>query len=128
MAILDKQYKMAESIYLEQNNIDEAMEMYQEMHKWDEAIEVAEAKVNHLNPSNAILGYFHPKHNGAKIFENHPNPVMLVFIGYALPEFSQKSTHVPGFQSFLIIIIIIGIYIAPFPFIKCSKALHIVIV
>ena len=25
-------------------------------------------------------------------------------------------------------IIIIGIYIAPFPFIKCSKALHIVIV
>ena len=27
-----------------------------------------------------------------------------------------------------IIIIIIGIYIAPFPFIKCSKALHIVIV
>ena len=54
MAILDKQYKMAESIYLEQNNIDEAMEMYQEMHKWDEAIEVAEAKVYHLNPSNAI--------------------------------------------------------------------------
>ena len=29
---------------------------------------------------------------------------------------------------YLIIIIIIGIYIAPFPFIKCSKALHIVIV
>ena len=29
---------------------------------------------------------------------------------------------------FFIIIIIIGIYIAPFPFIKCSKALHIVIV
>ena len=28
----------------------------------------------------------------------------------------------------VIIIIIIGIYIAPFPFIKCSKALHIVIV
>ena len=27
-----------------------------------------------------------------------------------------------------LIIIIIGIYIAPFPFIKCSKALHIVIV
>ena len=28
----------------------------------------------------------------------------------------------------IIIIIIIEIYIAPFPFIKCSKALHIVIV
>lgn len=26
--------------------MDEAMEMYQEMHMWDEAIEVAEAKVH----------------------------------------------------------------------------------
>ena len=31
-----------------QNHVDEAMEMYQEMHMWDEAIEVAEAKVTHL--------------------------------------------------------------------------------
>ena len=29
MAILEKNFKLAESIYLEQNNIDEAMEMYQ---------------------------------------------------------------------------------------------------
>jgi len=28
-----------------QNHVDEAMEMYQEMHMWDEAIEVAQAKV-----------------------------------------------------------------------------------
>lgn len=27
-----------------QNDIDEAMEMYQSLHKWDSAIEVAEAK------------------------------------------------------------------------------------
>lgn len=27
--------------------MDEAIEMYQEMHMWDEAIEVAEAKVGH---------------------------------------------------------------------------------
>ena len=32
-----------------------------------------------LNPSNA-KGYFRPKHN-TKIFVNHLNPVMLVFIG-----------------------------------------------
>lgn len=31
-----------------QNHVDEAMEMYQEMHMWDEAIEVAEAKVMYL--------------------------------------------------------------------------------
>ena len=46
MAIMDHNFKLAESIYLEQNNVEEAMEMYQELHKWDEAIEVAEAKVN----------------------------------------------------------------------------------
>ena len=28
-----------------QNHVDEAMEMYQELHKWDDAIVVAEAKV-----------------------------------------------------------------------------------
>ena len=46
MAIMEKNFKLAESIYLEQNHIDEVMEMYQELHKWDEAINVAEAKVS----------------------------------------------------------------------------------
>ena len=45
MAVMDHNFKLAESIYLEQNNVEDAMEMYQELHKWDEAIEVAEAKV-----------------------------------------------------------------------------------
>jgi len=31
--------------WLLQNQVDEAMAMYQELHKWDEAISVAEAKV-----------------------------------------------------------------------------------
>ncbi|XP_033644927.1 intraflagellar transport protein 172 homolog [Asterias rubens] len=44
LAVLNKDFKEAESVYLEQNAIDEAMEMYQELHKWDEAIAVAEAK------------------------------------------------------------------------------------
>ena len=35
------------------------------------------------------------KSKDAKIFENHLNPVMLVFIGKP-----SLSTHVPGFQSF----------------------------
>ena len=42
------------------------------------------AKNNPLNPSNAEATSFHPKHNDAKISENHPNPVMLVFIGKLL--------------------------------------------
>lgn len=45
LAILDKNFKTAENILLEQGHVDEAIEMYQELHKWDEAIAVAEAKV-----------------------------------------------------------------------------------
>lgn len=43
--MLDKNFKLAESILLEQGYVDEAIEMYQELHKWDEAIAVADAKV-----------------------------------------------------------------------------------
>ena len=45
LAVLDKNFKLAESILLEQGYVDEAIEMYQELHKWDEAIAVADAKV-----------------------------------------------------------------------------------
>ncbi|XP_063612068.1 intraflagellar transport protein 172 homolog [Penaeus indicus] len=44
LAILDKQFKTAESIYLDYNNLGAAMEMYQELHKWDEAVQLAEVK------------------------------------------------------------------------------------
>ena len=37
---------------------------------------------------------------GAKIFENHLNPIMLVFIAFS--EYSCMSTLVPGFQSFFV--------------------------
>ena len=43
-------------------------------------------------------------------------------------EYAMQLEHFLTYAPIIIIIIIIGIYIAPFPFIKCSKALHIVIV
>eukprot|EP00744_Colponema_vietnamica_P002535 GILI01003961.1.p1 GENE.GILI01003961.1~~GILI01003961.1.p1 ORF type:complete len:1242 (-),score=439.08 GILI01003961.1:257-3580(-) len=46
MAILNKQFPRAEAILLDQNQTEECMEMYQELHKWEEAIRVAE-KMNH---------------------------------------------------------------------------------
>lgn len=46
LAVLDKNFKTAENILLEQGHVDETIEMYQELHKWDEAIAVAEAKVS----------------------------------------------------------------------------------
>ncbi|XP_061900790.1 intraflagellar transport protein 172 homolog isoform X2 [Entelurus aequoreus] len=44
MAMLDKNIELAEMHYMEQNAIDEAIEMYQELHMWDKCIAVAEAK------------------------------------------------------------------------------------
>lgn len=36
MAILNKQLKTAEAIYLEQNDLEKALNMYKSFHKWDE--------------------------------------------------------------------------------------------
>ncbi|XP_060165824.1 intraflagellar transport protein 172 homolog isoform X5 [Globicephala melas] len=44
LAMLEKNYKLAEMIFLEQNAVEEAMDMYQQLHRWDECIAVAEAK------------------------------------------------------------------------------------
>ncbi|CAL1585627.1 unnamed protein product [Knipowitschia caucasica] len=44
IAALNKDFKLAERFYLEQNAVDEAIEMYQELHMWDQSISVAEAK------------------------------------------------------------------------------------
>ncbi|KAI9137410.1 hypothetical protein BKA69DRAFT_1032603 [Paraphysoderma sedebokerense] len=57
LAVLDKQFKLAERIYMEQGRIEEAMEMYQEIHKWDLSIKVAEA-ASHPEVENLRLNYF----------------------------------------------------------------------
>ncbi|EPB77379.1 tetratricopeptide repeat protein [Ancylostoma ceylanicum] len=43
VAQLRRRFKEAEKIYLEQNAVEEAIEMYQALHKWDEALELAKA-------------------------------------------------------------------------------------
>ncbi|XP_071746269.1 intraflagellar transport protein 172 homolog [Lepeophtheirus salmonis] len=44
LCILDKQFKAAEGIYLEQNKLDEAIGMYTRLNMWEEALNLAEAK------------------------------------------------------------------------------------
>ena len=51
------------------------------------------------NPSNAS-GYFCPKHKDEKIFENHLNPVMLVFIGKLSPSTLRWVPMCQGFCHF----------------------------
>lgn len=38
MAILNKQLKTAEAVFLEQNMLEKALDMYKQLHKWDEGI------------------------------------------------------------------------------------------
>uniref|UniRef100_A0A915BZY3 Intraflagellar transport protein osm-1 n=1 Tax=Parascaris univalens TaxID=6257 RepID=A0A915BZY3_PARUN len=44
LALMRKDFKEAERIYLEQSCLDEAIEMYQNIHKWEEALELARAR------------------------------------------------------------------------------------
>ncbi|MCL4124638.1 UNVERIFIED_CONTAM: hypothetical protein GTU68_062016, partial [Idotea baltica] len=44
LAILNKQFKTAENIFIENNELEAAISMYQGLHKWDEAVELAEMK------------------------------------------------------------------------------------
>ncbi|XP_051954406.1 intraflagellar transport protein 172 homolog [Xyrauchen texanus] len=57
LAMLDKNFKLAEMYYIEQNAVDEVMEMYQELHMWDECIAVAEAK-GHPELDNLRRSYY----------------------------------------------------------------------
>ena len=40
--MLSKEFFKAEEILLNQNEVEEAMEMYQEVHRWDESLKLAE--------------------------------------------------------------------------------------
>ena len=57
LASLDKQFYRAEAIYLDHNEVEDAMEMYQELHKWEDVIKIAE-KINHPDVSNLKMNYF----------------------------------------------------------------------
>ena len=64
LAILEQQFKTAETIYLNNNSLDQAMEMYQAMHKWDEG-------------SYATLP---PVFVGRRIFKNCIDICFLIFV------------------------------------------------
>lgn len=57
LAALDKQFHRAEAILLDQNDVEEAMEMFQELHRWDEIINIAE-KRKHPKLHDLKANYF----------------------------------------------------------------------
>lgn len=58
LACLDKQFNKAEALLLEQGQVEVAIEMYMELHRWDEAIAVAEAKGQSLDVDNMKRTYY----------------------------------------------------------------------
>ncbi|XP_037068847.1 intraflagellar transport protein 172 homolog [Pollicipes pollicipes] len=44
MAVFNRQFKDAEAIYLDNNQVDSVIRMYQNMNKWEEALNVAETR------------------------------------------------------------------------------------
>lgn len=57
LAVLDKQFHQAEAILIQNDEIEEAMNMYQELHRWDESIKIAEKK-NHQDVREFKENYF----------------------------------------------------------------------
>ncbi|RLN31787.1 hypothetical protein BBO99_00001824 [Phytophthora kernoviae] len=57
LAVLKNDYRSAEHLLLAQGQVDEAIEMYQHLHKWEDSIRVAEAK-NHSGCEQMKRNYY----------------------------------------------------------------------
>lgn len=57
LAILNKQFSKAEAILIDHNQLEEAMQMYQEIHRWDESIKLAE-RMDHPDAKEYLANYY----------------------------------------------------------------------
>lgn len=57
LALMKKQFKEAERIYLENGAVDEAIEMYVRVHKWETALDLAKA-TNYSEYENLKAKYY----------------------------------------------------------------------
>lgn len=55
--MLEKRFNKAEMILIQNDEIEDAMAMYQELHKWDESIKIAEKK-NHPDVKEFKENYY----------------------------------------------------------------------
>ncbi|KAB7506029.1 Intraflagellar transport protein [Armadillidium nasatum] len=80
LAILNKQFKTAEGVLIDNNDLDAAMNMYQSLHKWDEAVELAEMK-GHADVENLKKLHMqwlldtHQEGHAGEIKEKEGNPL-----------------------------------------------------
>ena len=57
LATLNKHFQKAEAILLDHNQLEEAMAMYQEVHRWDESIKLAE-RMKHQDAQEYLDNYY----------------------------------------------------------------------
>lgn len=57
LAVLDKNFALAENILIQHDEIEEAMMMYQGLHRWDESIKIAE-RYKHQDVAQFKTDYF----------------------------------------------------------------------
>lgn len=57
LAVLDKNFALAENILIQHDEIEEAMMMYQGLHRWDESIKIAE-RYKHQDVGQFKADYF----------------------------------------------------------------------
>ncbi|CAI2386632.1 unnamed protein product [Moneuplotes crassus] len=57
LAVLSKHFQKAEAILLDHNQLEEAMAMYQEVHRWDESIKLAE-RMKHQDAQEYLDNYY----------------------------------------------------------------------
>jgi len=103
LAVLEKQFYKAEQVYLEHNEIEEAMEMYQEVHKWDESIRIA-VKKNHPDVRDYKANYFqwlmdtNQEEKAAEVKENEGDYVEAIklYLKANLP--ARAATVVSNYQ------------------------------
>lgn len=57
LSVLNKNFHKAEAILLDHNQVEEAMAMYQEVHRWDESIKLAE-RMKHQDAQEYLDNYY----------------------------------------------------------------------
>lgn len=118
MAILAKQFQRAEAILLDHNELEEALAMYQELHKYDEAIRLAERKSHPkvMQLKNSYLQWLLNTQQAEKAGElqeqqgDYVKAIELYLVGgMAAKAFSVVSRHNGNYSQELLLKIVGGL-------------------
>ncbi|KAG8179912.1 hypothetical protein JTE90_006275 [Oedothorax gibbosus] len=102
LAIMNKDYKTAESMYREQHKIEEAIQMYLDLHKWNDAIELTKA-TDHPDLDRLNVTHFEwlqttgQEEKARELKENKGefHEAIQLYLAAGLPTRAGKVTNMP---------------------------------